>query len=189
MAENKKISELPVASSLTGAELFEVVQGGVNKQAALDLVRETIDADFVQTIVDTTLSTITLDFSSAERGYFSGSASFDTARTVELTNEERGTQFDFIFEVSDEDVPIDFGPDTRSTSAMFVDGVFTPQDVGLYKVHGVRRYGTDIWILDFKGVYSVGDAPPTPTDQWILSTGIWNNSEFWDNDAIWRDLP
>jgi hypothetical protein len=38
-------------------------------------------------------------------------------------------------------------------------------------------------------VYSVGDAPPTPTDQWVLSTGIWNDSEFWDNDAIWRNLP
>lgn len=32
MADNKKISELPVATALTGAELTETVQGGLNKQ-------------------------------------------------------------------------------------------------------------------------------------------------------------
>lgn len=30
---NKKITELPVANALSGAELIEVVQGGVNKQS------------------------------------------------------------------------------------------------------------------------------------------------------------
>lgn len=35
---NKKITELPVASDLTGSELFEVVQGGVNKQTTAALV-------------------------------------------------------------------------------------------------------------------------------------------------------
>jgi hypothetical protein len=187
---DKKITELPAASSLAGSELFEVVQGGVNKQATVDLILGDLgEEDYVQAIVDTTGDTITLDLASKSWGNFSGSATFAAPRTVVLANEERAGFYDFTFEVSDVDIPIDFGEDTRSPSALFVDGVFTPQDVGLYKVHAVRRYGTDIWILDFRGVYSVGDAPPTPTDQWVLSTGIWNDSEFWDNDAIWKNLP
>lgn len=190
MADNKKITELPVASSLTGAELFEVVQGGVNKQATIDLILGDLgEEDYVQDIVDTTGDTITLDLTSKSWGNFSGSATFSAPRTVVLANEERAGFYYFNFEVGAVDVPIDFGEDAQSTHALFVDGVFTPQDVGLYTVHAIRRFGTDTWLLNFRGVYSVGDAPPTPTDQWILSTGIWNNSEFWDNDAIWKDNP
>lgn len=38
MAEDKKISDLAIASDLTGAELIEVVQGGVNKQSTTGAV-------------------------------------------------------------------------------------------------------------------------------------------------------
>lgn len=145
--------------------------------------------DYVQEVVDTTGDTIMLDLTSKSWGNFSGSATFSAPRTVVLDNEERAGFYYFNFEVGAVDVPIDFGEDAQSPDARFVDGVFTPQDVGLYTVHAIRRFGTDTWLLNFRGVYSVGDAPPTPTDQWILSTGIWNNSEFWDNDAIWRDTP
>lgn len=24
-------------------------------------------------------------------------------------------------------------------------------------------------------------------EQWVLSTGIWNDSEFWDDNGIWKD--
>ena len=26
-------------------------------------------------------------------------------------------------------------------------------------------------------------------EQWVLSTGIWNDNEIWDNDGIWKDNP
>jgi hypothetical protein len=188
--EDKKITELPAASTLSGAELFEVVQGGVNKQATVDLILGDLgEEDYVQAIVDTTGDTITLNLASKSWGNFSGSATIAAPREVILANEERAGFYHLNFEVGVADVPIDFGDNTDSNSALFVDGVFTPQDVGLHTVHALRRYGTTRWLLTFRGVYSVGDAPPTPTDQWVLSTGIWNDSEFWDNDAIWRNLP
>jgi hypothetical protein len=186
---DKKITELPVASTPSGPELFEIVQGGVNKQTTITAILGITPENFIQDVVDTTGDTITLDFESKIYGNFSGSATFAAPREVVRTNQTNALKFDFMFEVTDVDVPIDFGADTRSTSALFVDGVFTPQDVGLYKVTGTRYGPGGNWILDFRGVYSVGDAPPTPADQWVLSTGIWNDSEFWDNDAIWRNLP
>jgi hypothetical protein len=190
MAEDKKISELPIATSLVGTEQFEVVQGGVNKQANIDLIIGDLgEEDYVQEVVDSTGDTIILDLESKSWGNFSGSATFAAPREVILANEERAGFYYFNFEVSVADVPIDFGPNAQSPHALFVDGVFTPQDVGLHTAFAVRRYGTPTWLINFRGVYSVGDAPPTPSDQWFLSTGIWNNSEFWDNDAIWRDLP
>lgn len=178
-----------------GTELIPVSKDGssarmTSAQIASLVVVPPSEDDFIQSVVDTTGDTITLDFEDKVFGNFAGGATFLAPRTVVRANEDRAIVFDFMFEVTEENVPIDFGEDTRSTSAMFADGVFTPQDVGLYKVHGTR-YGPGgvIWILDFRGVYSVGDAPPTPTDQWILSTGIWKDSEFWDDDAIWKDLP
>lgn len=146
--------------------------------------------DFVEAVVDTTGDIITLDLESTKSGNFSGSTSFSAPRQVVLTNAERASVYDFNFEVTVA-VPIDFGSDTRSTSALFLNGVFTPQDVGLHKVHAVRRYGTDIFLLDFNGVYSVGDAPPVIPDPgtWVLGSGIWNDSEFWDDAGIWKDTP
>lgn len=26
-------------------------------------------------------------------------------------------------------------------------------------------------------------------EQWVLSTGIWNDNEIWDDDGIWKDNP
>lgn len=40
MADNKKISELAVATTPTGAELTEIVQGGVNKQTTLQEIAD-----------------------------------------------------------------------------------------------------------------------------------------------------
>ena len=191
MAEDKKISQLPVASTLTGAEVFELLQGGVNKQGSINQVVDLVPQDFVQAIADTTGDTITLDLENALDGSFSGSTSIGAPRTVVLANFARAAKWDFNFEVTDVDIPIDFGTDTRSTSAQFVDGVFTPQDVGLHKVHAVRRYGTNIWLLDFNGVYSVGDAPPEPPDpgDWVIGSGIWNDTAVWKNTGIWKDNP
>lgn len=191
MAEDKRITELTTASTPTGAELFEIVQGGVNKKATLNNIVDLVPQDFVQAIVDTTGDTITLDLDSALDGSFSGSAAFAAPREVVLTNFSRAAKWDFNFEVSDVSVPIDFGADTRSTHALFADGVFTPQDVGLWKVHAVRRYGTNIWLLDFNGVYSVGDTPPTPPDpgDWVIGSGIWNDTAVWKDTGIWKDTP
>lgn len=148
-----------------------------------------IPTDHAFQVINTGSTDITLTFADKERGYFAGSASFGVNKNILFTGDDRATQFDFMFEVTVADITLDFGDDTRSTSANFVDGVFTAQDIGLHKVHGTRYGPGGLWILDFKGVYSVGDAPPLPTDQWILTTGIWNNSEYWDNLAIWRDTP
>lgn len=41
MADQVKISELPAAGALTGAELLELVQAGINRQASLAAVRAT----------------------------------------------------------------------------------------------------------------------------------------------------
>jgi hypothetical protein len=40
---NKRISDLPVASTPTGPELFECLQGGVNKQVALSLMNSSVE--------------------------------------------------------------------------------------------------------------------------------------------------
>jgi hypothetical protein len=28
-----------------------------------------------------------------------------------------------------------------------------------------------------------------PGEGWVLSTGIWNDSEVWDDNGIWKDNP
>lgn len=145
-----------------------------------------LPSDYVNTTVSTAGSTITLPHGSKYESFFTGLTSFATPKDVVRTNEERTMRWTFMWEVTDLAATLDFGSDTRSSSEQFAGGVFTPLDVGSYKVVATRRYD-DIWWLDFRGVYSVGDTPPTPADLWVLSTGIWNNSEFWDNDAIWRD--
>lgn len=191
MAENKKISELPVASTLTGAESIELLQGGVNKQSILDNVAALVPPDFVQSVVDTSGTTVVMDFEDTLKGSFTGSVTFNAPRTITRANETRAIEFDFMFEVTDVDIPIDFGSDTRSPDIRFVSGVFTPQDVGLYKVEGTRYGPGGLWLLDFNGVYSVGDTPPEPPDpgDWVIATGIWNDSAIWKDTGIWKDNP
>lgn len=28
-----------------------------------------------------------------------------------------------------------------------------------------------------------------PGEQWVISTGIWNDIEIWDNNGVWKDNP
>jgi hypothetical protein len=192
MATDKKISELPVASTLTGAEIFELLQGGVNKQSSLTNVIGLVDPDFVQSVVDTSGSSVVLDFEDTLKGSFTGSVTFAVPRTVTRANESRAIEYDFMFEVTDVAATVDFGSDTRSPDARFLAGVFTPQDVGLYKVKGTRYGPGGLWLLDFNGVYSVGDAPPDPPDPgdtWVIGSGIWNDTAVWKDTGIWRDSP
>jgi hypothetical protein len=192
MAENKKITELATASTPTGAELFELVQGGVNKKATLNDVIALTAPDFVQSVVDTSGTTVVLDFEDTLKGSFTGSVTFAAPRTITRANESRAIEYDFMFEVTAVDVPIDFGSDTRSPDARFLDGVFTPADVGLYKVKGTRYGPGGLWLLDFNGVYSVGDAPPDPPDpgdSWVIGSGIWNDTAVWKDTGIWKDNP
>lgn len=143
--------------------------------------------DFFQGTVLTTGGTITLNLNSKERGYFWGSATFATAKAVAITNATRGTQFDFVWEVTNVAATLDFDSDlVRSVDARMYDedgnftGIFVPQDVGLYKVRGVR-WGT-LWLLDFRGVYSVGDAPPEPDPTtWLLYDD--DDSVLYDDDV------
>lgn len=51
---NKRISDLPVASTPTGPELFECLQGGVNKQVALSLMNSSVEVSSGVLDVDTT---------------------------------------------------------------------------------------------------------------------------------------
>jgi len=192
VAQDKKISELPIAGTLTGAEIFELLQGGVNKQSDLNNVISLVQPDFVQSVVDTSGDTITLDFENTLKGSFTGSVTFLAPRTVVRANESRAIEYDFMFDVTDVNFAIDFGSDTRSPDSRFVGGVFTPEDVGLYKVKGTRYGPGGLWLLDFNGVYSVGDAPPEPPDPgdtWVIGTGIWNDTAVWKNTGIWRDSP
>jgi hypothetical protein len=192
MAEDKKISQLPIASTLTGAEIFELLQGGVNKQATVDLVINNVPEDFVQSVVDTSGTSVVLDFEGTLKGSFTGSVTFAVPRTVTRASESRAIEYDFMFEVTDVAATLDFGSDTRSPDARFLDGVFTPQDVGLYKVKGTRYGPGGLWLLDFNGVYSVGDAPPDPPDpgdSWVIGSGIWNDSAVWKDTGIWKDNP
>lgn len=32
------------------------------------------------------------------------------------------------------------------------------------------------------------DLPPSE-DDWVLGTGIWNDSAYWKDEAFWRDTP
>jgi hypothetical protein len=192
MAEDKKISQLPIATSLTGAEIFELLQGGVNKQATVDLVINNVPEDFVQSVVDTSGTSVVLDFEGTLKGSFTGSVTFAVPRTVTRASESRAIEYDFMFEVTDVAATLDFGSDTRSPDARFLDGVFTPQDVGLYKVKGTRYGPGGLWLLDFNGVYSVGDAPPDPPDpgdSWVIGSGIWNDTAVWKDTGIWKDNP
>lgn len=192
MATDKKITELPVAGTLTGDELFELVQGGVNKQSNVSNVISLVEPDFVQSVVDTSGTLVTLDFEDTLKGSFTGSVTFNAPRTITPSNDSRAIEYDFMFEVTDVDIPIDFGSNTRSPDARYLDGVFTPQDVGLYKVKGTRYGPGGLWLLDFNGVYSVGDAPPEPPDPgdtWVIGSGIWNDTAVWKDTGIWRDTP
>jgi hypothetical protein len=192
MAEDKKISQLPIASTLTGAEIFELLQGGVNKQATVDLLINNVPEDFVQSVVDTSGTSVVLDFEGTLKGSFTGSVTFAVPRTVTRASESRAIEYDFMFEVTDVAATLDFGSDTRSPDARFLDGVFTPQDVGLYKVKGTRYGPGGLWLLDFNGVYSVGDAPPDPPDpgdSWVIGSGIWNDTAVWKDTGIWKDNP
>lgn len=165
MADNKKISELTAASAPTGAELVEIVQGGVNKKLTLEELVSVI-AFVIQDVVSTVGVTITLDLNDNVIGVFSAAEAINEGKEIIRTDTDNAAQWIFIFEVGTPDIALDFGDDTRSTHALFVDGVYTPQDVGLHKVVATR-YGPDgdLWLLDFRSVYSVGDTPPTPADQ------------------------
>jgi hypothetical protein len=142
-----------------------------------------LPSDYISTTVNTASSTITLNLNSKYEGRFTGLSSFATPKTVVRTNETRAQQWIFMFEVTSTAATVDFGENTRvssnMTSGVFVAGVFTPLDVGAYKVVATRRYD-DIWWLDFKGVYSVGDAPPTPDPTLNV---IYDNADevFYDN--------
>lgn len=152
----------------------------------------TVDPDFVQSVVDTSGTSVVLDFEDTLKGSFTGSVTFAVPRTVTRANESRAIEYDFMFEVTDVAATLDFGSDTRSPDARFLDGVFTPQDVGLYKVKGTRYGPGGLWLLDFNGVYSVGDAPPDPPDpgdSWVIGSGIWNDTAIWKDTGIWRDSP
>lgn len=124
-----------------------------------------LPSDFLNTTVNTAGSTITLPINSKYEAFFTGSSTFATPKTIARTGETRALRWTFMFEVTNTAATLDFGSDTRApsniTAGIFAGGVFTPLDVGAYKVVATRRYD-DIWWLDFKGVYSVGDALPGP---------------------------
>lgn len=125
-----------------------------------------LPSDFKQVIVSTTGSTITLAISSKESAHFWGSATFATPKTITITGDSRATEFTFVFDITSLAATLDFGPNARvassNTVGIFIGGVFTAFDVGLHMVKA-EKYG-GLWLLNFSGVYSVGDAPPEPPD-------------------------
>lgn len=140
-----------------------------------------LPSDYRNITVSTAGATITLPHNSKYETFFTGLTSFATHKTVVRTGESRTMRWTFMWEITNLAATLNFGSDTRSWSNQFVGGVFTPLDTGAYKVVATRRYD-DIWWLDFKGVYSVGDAPPEPDPTtWLLYDD--DEPVFYDDDS------
>jgi hypothetical protein len=143
---NKKISDLAAASSLTGVEYFEVLQGGVNKKVpATDLVIGLAVAS-----ASTASSTITLTFGSGIAAFerrFIGSASFATPKTIALASDTNANHFTFLFEITDVAATLTFPADFKSSDTRFSSLVFTSLETGIFKA--TADYDGNSWYIDF----------------------------------------
>ena len=94
---NKKISELSTAGTLTGPELVEVVQGGVNvKTTAQDIA----DLSGLSSLdVDTSPATLEFNFNSkVERIFICTPAFGGGLKTINLSNFSNAKKFSFIID-------------------------------------------------------------------------------------------
>jgi hypothetical protein len=235
---SKKISELPSAGALTGSELVESVQGGINVkttaqqiadlggggggtwgsitgtlsdqtdlQSALDAKQATltaanfgdfmialtaksvpVDADsitisdsaasadakevtltefkaFLKTYFDTLYSgisqtttstagaTITLDMNSAVQRSHVGSATFNTAKAVAMSNTTGSLFFNFIFEVTSVSAVLTFPADWLSSSLDFNGATWTPPNTGKFEFGGSFDDVNNVWYVKVSGPF------------------------------------
>lgn len=138
MATDKKITELPVASALTGSELSEVVQGGVNKQTTISQqaaigMPDIHILDYVSN-VDSSGATITLNLNSKVQRMFRSPDSFATPKTIALSNTTNGLVIDFKLIMSDVAAVLTFPTNfTMPTTDLRWDDsahTFTPSAIG-----------------------------------------------------------
>jgi len=97
----KKFTQLPVADTLTGAEIFALVQGGVSKQAALDELGAVIPGinEVGFSDLSTAAGTLDLNFGDQWIMFFRGQTSFSTAKNITLSNDSNAYKFDFSFTI------------------------------------------------------------------------------------------
>lgn len=159
MADDKKISELPVASALTGSEAMEVVQGGINKQTtSQDLANISGGGPFDQVSVDVSGGTITLDIDSFIQRMFEGNASFGTPKTIALSNDTNALVINFKFNLSNVAAVLTFPSEFRmqTVEARWSAGAntFTPTATGVHE--GSATYSTedDAWDLKMTHPFS-----------------------------------
>lgn len=146
---NKKISDLAAASTLSGPELFEVLQGGVNKKVT---GTEVINLGGVLDLVNvsTAGATITLPFGSGIAAYqrrFYGSAPFSTPKNVVLASDSLANHFTLIFEITDVAATLTFESDFKSGDTRWASLVWTSDEIGIFKA--TADYDGTSWIIEF----------------------------------------
>ena len=146
---NVNINDLTAVSSLTGAELLEVLQGGQNKKATQNQVAA---AGHSRLQVDTSGSTITLNMDSKPARLFYGSASWSAAKTLAVSNTTNAVSFVFLFEITNTNGTLTLPSNFMCVDARMVGQVFTPLDTGRYKMRADFD-GTNWWVDEFIGLY------------------------------------
>lgn len=151
MATDKRITELPTATTPTGTELAEIIQGGANKKTTLQEIADLAGGSdtFDRTTVVTTGGTITLDMNSQKMRMFVGASTINGTKTIALSNTTNAIVFNFVFTLTNvTDVltfPASFvmvNSDPRwNTSTQ----EWTPQSTGLHESSAVFD-GTN-WLL------------------------------------------
>lgn len=178
------------AAPLTGAELIALSQGGNARKTTTQAIADLVvvppsSGNRISVIVTTTGSTITLNSGGAEEADFAGSAPYGSNKTIAYVFDSNLKEWNYIFEITVAGTTTNFGANTRSPHPKLVGGVFTVDDVGLWKVKATRYGpGGTLWLLDFNGVYSVGDAPPEPPTGEYLEYDDGSDVEYDDGSKV-----
>lgn len=148
---NKKISDLAAATALSGPELFEVLQGGVNKKVPATDVG-TLGGVIDLLSVSTAGGTITLPFGNGIAAYqrrFVGSASFSTPKIIELDLDTTANHFTFIFTITDVAATLTFSSEFKCADGLsrWLSLVFTSLETGTFKATADK--GGSSWYIDF----------------------------------------
>lgn len=167
MADDKRISELPVADTLTGTELMEVVQGGVNKQTNSQAVSTLAGA---VTSVSGTPNRITS--SGGLTPTINISAAYDAAITAEIAAALLIHILEYVDDVDSSGGTITFDLNSK-VQRMFrsPDSFATPKTIALSNT-------TNGLVIDFKLIMSdVAAVLSFPTNFTMQTTDLrWNDS-------------
>lgn len=147
---NVNIDDLTAVSSLTGAELFEVLQTAANKKATTNQVAAAL---LSRLQVDTSGATITLNFNSFANRKFYGSASFAAAKTIALSNSTNAVELTFFFTITNVAAALTFPSSFTMSDPRWNDSshVWTSIDTGKFKAKA-EFDGTD-WHMEIFGPY------------------------------------